>query len=55
MNVKQVLLSICERAIRNCPWSGKLWNHYANAKVIKYILYIYIYNSNRQNLLLLFF
>ncbi|KAL6597647.1 hypothetical protein LY90DRAFT_677112 [Neocallimastix californiae] len=32
MNVKQVLLSICERAIRNCPWSGKLWNHYANAK-----------------------
>eukprot|EP00833_Pecoramyces_ruminatium_P000560 jgi/Orpsp1_1/1174592/evm.model.c7180000050684.1 len=32
MNVKQVILSICERSIRNCPWSGKLWIHYANAK-----------------------
>ncbi|ORX65766.1 hypothetical protein BCR32DRAFT_250596 [Anaeromyces robustus] len=32
MNVKSVLLSICERAIRNCPWSGKLWDYYANAK-----------------------
>jgi len=32
MNVKPVLLSICERAVRNCPWSGKLWIHYANIK-----------------------
>jgi len=32
MNVKQVILNICKRAIRNCPWSGKLWIHYANAK-----------------------
>ncbi|ORX55911.1 hypothetical protein BCR36DRAFT_320539 [Piromyces finnis] len=32
MNVKTVLFNICERAVKNCPWSGKLWIHYANIK-----------------------
>jgi len=32
LNVKAIILNVCERSIRNCPWSGKLWCHYANVK-----------------------
>ncbi|PNF41960.1 Squamous cell carcinoma antigen recognized by T-cells 3 [Cryptotermes secundus] len=31
LKIDTVVLSVCKRAVRNCPWSSPLWQHYLRA------------------------
>lgn len=31
LKIDTVVLPVCKRAVRNCPWSSPLWQHYLKA------------------------
>lgn len=31
LKIDTVVLPVCKRAVRNCPWSSPLWQHYLRA------------------------
>jgi hypothetical protein len=31
IKIDSVVLPVCKRAVRNCPWSSLLWQHYLKA------------------------